>query len=163
MPEPTEIVINTSPLIALTAATGDLKLLQCYQRVWVPYEVSQEILSGGSSGMAVAEFNAAHWLHKITTPLQIAPIFMNVLDRGEAAVIQLAVDNDIQTVCIDELSGRRVARLSGLSVTGSIGVLLRAKREGSHFSMREAVERMTTHGIWLSQRVIDFALAQAGE
>jgi hypothetical protein len=41
--------------------------------------------------------------------------------------------------------------------------LLRAKREGYQFSMQEAIGRMKARGIWLSDRVIAFALAQAGE
>jgi len=61
MPEPTEIVINTSPLIALTAATGNLEILKLYNRVWIPYEVGQEIINGRSSGLAVPEFAAADW------------------------------------------------------------------------------------------------------
>ncbi|BAU65351.1 DegT/DnrJ/EryC1/StrS aminotransferase family protein [Stanieria sp. NIES-3757] len=34
----------------------------------------------------------------------------------------MALHKNIQTVCIDEAVGRRVARLSGLSLTGSIGL-----------------------------------------
>ncbi|HBL12022.1 MAG TPA: DUF3368 domain-containing protein, partial [Cyanobacteria bacterium UBA11162] len=66
-------------------------------------------------------------------------------------------------VCIDEVAGRRIARLSGLSVTGSIGVLLRAKKEGYSFSMPQAISQMLNRGIRLSPTVINFALEQAGE
>lgn len=95
--------------------------------------------------------------------MSIAPVLLNTLDRGEAAVIQLALDENIETVCIDEAAGRRMARLNDLSVTGSIGILLRAKSEGYQFLMQEAIERMKAHGVWLSARVIAFALTQAGE
>ncbi|WP_341525022.1 hypothetical protein [Nostoc sp. UHCC 0302] len=48
MPETNIIVINTAPLISLIAAIGDLIILQSlYTQVWVPFEVCQEILSGG--------------------------------------------------------------------------------------------------------------------
>ena len=163
MPEAQEIVINTSPIIALVAALGDLRVLQIYQQAWVPVEVSQEIAAGGAAQFALAEFEAAHWLQKRTQPLSIAPTLLNTLDRGEAAVVQLALNQQIQTVVIDEAAGRRVARLNGLSVTGSIGILLRAKNEGYQFSMQEAIDRMKARGIWLSDRVIKFALVQAGE
>jgi predicted nucleic acid-binding protein len=163
MPKTTDIVINTVPIIAIVAALGDLRVLQIYRRVWVPFEVWQEISAGGAAQFAVAEFEAAHWLQKRTSPLHLAPVLLNTLDRGEAAVIQLALDEDVQTVCIDEAAGRRIARLNGLSVTGSVGVLLRALNEGHRFSMREAIDRMMAQGIWLSDRVIDFAIAQAGE
>ncbi|NMF62610.1 hypothetical protein DP113_08775 [Brasilonema octagenarum UFV-E1] len=64
---------------------------------------------------------------------------------------------------IDETAGRRVARLSSLSVTGTIGILLRAKKEGYPVSLQQAIERMLTRGIRLSATVITFALEQAGE
>jgi predicted nucleic acid-binding protein len=85
------------------------------------------------------------------------------LDRGEAAVIQLALNEHIRTVAIDEPAGRRMARLHGLDLTGSVGVLLRAKREGRIASVRTAVERMKNQGIWLSDRVVAFALRDSGE
>jgi predicted nucleic acid-binding protein len=163
MPSPNQIVINTSPIIAIVAALGDLKILQSlYIDVFVPFEVSQEILIGGSTGLAVKEFQAASWLKKQSSPLNIAPFLFNSLDLGEASVIQLALNNNISTVCIDEAVGRRIARLSGLSVTGSIGILLRAKREGYHLSIKTAIQEMLNHNICLSQTIIDFALKEAG-
>ncbi len=164
MPEAESIVINTAPLITLVAALGDLNVLRSlYTQVLVPFEVCQEILAGGSSEFAVAEFEAATWLQKWQTPLNISPLLLNSLDRGEAAVIQLAMNENIQTVCIDEVAGRRIARLSGLSLTGSIGILLRAKQEGYPLSMQESIQRMLNRGIRLSSTVINFALKQAGE
>jgi predicted nucleic acid-binding protein len=164
MPDTDRIVINTAPLISLVAALGDLTILQSlYNQVLVPYEVCQEILTGGASGFGVTEFEAANWLQKRQTPVNISPLLRNTLDLGEAAVIQLAINQNIQTVCIDETAGRRVARLSSLSVTGTIGILLRAKREGYPVSLQQSVERMLTRGIRLSATVITFALEQAGE
>jgi predicted nucleic acid-binding protein len=164
MPETESLVINTAPLIAIVAALGDLTVLQSlYTQVLVPFEVCQEILVGGSSGFAVAEFEAATWLQKQQTPLNISPLLLNSLDRGEAAVIQLAMNENIKTVCIDEVAGRRIARLSGLSLTGSIGILLRAKREGYSFSMQQAISQMLNRGIRLSPTVMNFAREQSGE
>ena len=158
-----EIVINTGPILAIVAALGSLEILQMYRQVWVPWEVCQEVLAGGPSGFAVTEFQAAKWLRTEASPLDIAPFLANSLDPGEAAVIQLALVKNIRTVCIDEAAGRRVARLSGLMVTGAVGVLLRARREGYLFSMRDAIQRMRQRGVWLSERVVDFALAKADE
>jgi len=66
-------------------------------------------------------------------------------------------------VCIDELVGRRIARLYGLELTGSIGILVRARLEGQTFSMRGAIDRMQEHGIRLSDHVIAFAMDRAGD
>ena len=64
MTKTTELVINASPTVALVAALGDLHVLQLYQRVWVPFEVCNEIIAGGAAQFAVPEFVGAHWLQK---------------------------------------------------------------------------------------------------
>ncbi|EFK07729.1 toxin-antitoxin system, toxin component, PIN family [delta proteobacterium NaphS2] len=125
--------------------------------------ICQEIEAGGDSGFGVAEFQRAGFMEKRPEFSNIAPFLQNTLDPGEASVIQLALDEGIRTVCIDEAMGRRVARLSGLNLTGSIGVLIRAKRNGLDFSMRNAINRMQSQGIYLSQGVIDFAFNQVNE
>ncbi|NEP77442.1 MAG: DUF3368 domain-containing protein [Okeania sp. SIO3C4] len=93
----------------------------------------------------------------------MTPFLLNSLDIGEASVIQLALNQSISTVCIDESVGRIVARLNNLSVTGSIGILLRAKKEGYLLSVKPAIENMLNHNIRLSNTVIDIALKEAGE
>ncbi len=161
MPRTERIVINTGPLIALVAALGNLNILKSlYKEVLVPLEVNHEILAGGPNGFAVDEFKKSVWLNKWTEPLDTFLYLRNSLDIGESAVIQLALNQGVQTVCIDEAVGRRVARLNGLSLTGSIGILIRAKREGHPFIMEEALIRMRSKGIWLSERVITSALKQ---
>jgi len=75
--------------------------------------------------------------HLVTVPTWVevrelvSPIDPNLFDRldsGEAAVIQLALEIDVNTVCLDEIKGRRIAKESGLSVTGSLGILGKAKK-----------------------------------
>ena len=164
MPDPKELVINTTPILALIAAVGSLDMLPLlYRRVWVPWEVCREIQAGGSEGFAVSEFERDEWLHKQTQPVTLSPLLRNSLDLGEAAVIQLALQHGIPLVAIDETVGRRFARLSGLTVTGAIGILLRAKSLGYPLSMAEAIRRMRERGIWLSSKVVEFALREAGE
>lgn len=153
------IVINTGPIIALVAALGDLNFLEkLYKQVIVSYEVSLEILAGGPRGFAVKEFQQAKGLEIRNKPLDISPHLFNSLDLGEASVIQLALNENIETVCIDEDVGRRIARLNSLKVTGSVGVLIRAKDEGFSFSMKDAIQKMKQQGVWLSDRVIEIAL-----
>lgn len=122
-----------------------------------------EILSGSPHEFGVREFQEATWLLKLDKPLSISSYLAGVLDKGEAAVIQYAIDKEIEIVCIDETAGRRVARLSGLKVTGSVGILLRAKEHGIKLSVSLAIERMRERGIWISKKVEEFAREKAGE
>jgi len=66
MPNTKTIVINTSPLISLVAALGDLALLESlYHQVIVPFEVCQGIQRGGANGFAVTEFEQATFFKKM--------------------------------------------------------------------------------------------------
>jgi len=106
MPETEELVINTGPLLALIAGVGDLSLLELlYKRVLVSFEVCQKIEAGGSSDFGVSEFRRSSFIEKRSNPLTITPFLRNALDLGEASVIQLALDENIHTVCIDESMG----------------------------------------------------------
>ena len=129
------LVSNTTPLIALTAATGGLDVLRhLYQRVVVPLEIQP-------------------------APVALQPFLYNSLDKGEAAVIQTALNLQLPLVCIDEAVGRRIARLCDLQLTGSVGILIKAKNTGYAVDMQQALDRMRQHGIWLSDRVVQFALS----
>lgn len=70
---------------------------------------------------------------------------------------------DIVIDSIDEPAGRRVARLHGLRLTGSLGVLLRAKREGHLPALRPVLMQMTMQGIHLHPHLIDSTLKLANE
>lgn len=154
------IVTNTTPLIALAVGIGNLEILKSlYSRVVVPLEVAEELLGAGIEAAGVAAFEQADWLERLDKPRAITPYLGNTLDRGEASVIQTALDLNIPLVCIDETAGRRVARLSGLTLTGSIGVLIKARQQGYPVSIPQAINRMREHGIWLSDAVVRFALA----
>ncbi len=58
MPDQTKVVVtNTTPLIALTAATGSLEIRRAvYAAVVVPYEVAQEIKAGGKESFGLDIF-----------------------------------------------------------------------------------------------------------
>lgn len=67
------------------------------------------------------------------------------LDPGEAEAIALAAERAPSLLLIDESDGRRVARTIGVSLTGTLGVLLRAKAHGHVAALKpllnELIER----------------------
>jgi len=159
MPEQKNIVINTGPILSLVSALGDLNVLnELYDKVIIPFEVCNEIKQGGKKGFAVQEFEQATWLLKQQHKINIPPFLASSLDIGKASVIETALQTNISTVCIDEAVGRRIARLHQLKLMGSIGILIKAKNTGYPIDMKNALERMKTQGIWLSESVIRFAL-----
>lgn len=158
------IVINSSPLINLGRALGGLDLLpSLYGRVVVPLEVIHELEMGAEKDSTAAMLESCAGVDIRRQPIAVPPSLAHELDRGEAAVIQTALAERMLTVILDDLKARRAARLAGLEVTGSLGVLVLGKQVGKLPSMREAVERMTLGGAWLDDAVIQRALQLAGE
>jgi predicted nucleic acid-binding protein len=90
MPAQRDLVINTGPVLALTAAGHFEILRELFARVVVPSEVVQEIEAGGRTQFAREEFRAAAWLDKRVTATILPPLLQSTLDAGEAAVIALA-------------------------------------------------------------------------
>lgn len=163
MPDSKTLVINTGPILALIAATGDLQLLKkLYKKVIVTHEVKEEICYKGLNSFGVSEFKEATFLSQIDEPIKITPHLKNSIDKGEASVIQYALDNDF-AVCIDEAVGRRMARLYDLSITGSLGILLKAKKQGCDINIRKTIHRMRHKGIFISGKLAEKALIMAGE
>lgn len=159
-----KIVINTSPLLAIIAACdGNIDFLnKLYQDIIVPKEVSTEV-NEGTNRFGQKEFKQSTCLTIKPKTCDIDHYLTSALDLGEASVIATAKKLNIQTVCIDELAGRRVARLNGLLVTGSLGILLKAKQAGLISNLKTCINKMSNQGIRLSEKLINTVLIEAGE
>lgn len=154
------IVVNAGPLIALARAgaidvVGRLPI--CYV---CPLQVRTELDEGARSGYPDIR---VPWLEAVplTTPLDSVAIAM--LDAGEAAVIQLARERRIEWVCIDDRKGRRAALAVGLRVTGSLGLLVRAKIVGLVPAIRPFIERAMSEGVWYDADLTQRVLTDLGE
>ncbi len=64
---------------------------------------------------------------------------------------------------MDETIGRSYARACGLNVTGMVGVLLAAKREGLVTSVRPFLDRLQKGNFRLSKEFVGTIIEEAGE
>jgi predicted nucleic acid-binding protein len=160
-----DIVINTGPIIALVAATESLRWFPTvYDRILIPYEVFKEIEAGGVDNPETLALGGIKDLIMIgNEKSNLPPSLLRELDLGEASVINSAIYHNIPTVAIDEKAGRRIARLNGLKVTGSLGILIKAKQLGLIDNLTECISRMQFQGIWISEALAQLALAEVGE
>jgi predicted nucleic acid-binding protein len=158
------IVCNTGPLIALAMA-GHLGVLpRLYRRILIPEAVFQEAVGSGMGRIGAEEIAAADWVEPIPDSLPLEPLLAKELGPGESAVIAAAHHLGARLVLLDERRARRIAEHAyGLRVKGSAGILVSAKRAGLVPLLRPLLEKMRDQGYYLSQRIIDRALAEAGE
>lgn len=85
------------------------------------------------------------------------------LDPGEASAIALALEHPECLLIIDERRGRSVARQLRLSITGTLGVLLEAKKSGYLPAVRPLLEAIRATNFRLSATLVQVVLKQAGE
>ena len=81
------------------------------------------------------------------------------LDAGEASTIALALENPISRIILDESKGRLVAKRLGLKVTGTLGIIVKAKDRGLIKSGKEILDKLEEHGFWLSERLKSYLLS----
>lgn len=162
-PRPQVVISNATPIIALSLV-GQLDLLRrLYGQVVIPPAVAAEILAGGQRAGA-AELQAAAYIQTTTlADPRRADLLLSELDRGEAEVIALAQERTADLVLLDERLARRHARRLGLHLTGTVGVLLRAKQTGLVTEITPLVDTLKQGGIRLSEALVQRALEMAGE
>ncbi len=86
------------------------------------------------------------------------------LDRGEAEAITLAEQIGAEAILIDELAGRTAAMNCGLTVVGTLGILLRAKQVGLCSELAPVLDRLQQEiNFFISPMLRETVLQQAGE
>jgi predicted nucleic acid-binding protein len=158
------VICNTGPLIALSIIDRIDILRHLFELVAVPKEVHKEILEGGATNAGLANYRKARWIKVVTLSKPVDPLLRTSLDSGEAAVIGLAREANVDLVLVDERKARKIARtVYGLHVIGSARVLVEAKRRGLLDNVGAALQAMRDGGYWISDSIVDVALKQAGE
>jgi len=161
------IVSNTSPIWNI-ASIDRLDLLKNqFSEVIIPYEVKEE-LHLESDYPEVEKINNAinlEWIKiKTLNFINLKNSLILDLDQGEAAAIALAIELNIGKILIDESDGRMKAKAVGLTPTGVLGVLLRAKSENIIESMKDEMNKLKHEaGFFISESLFQKVLLYAKE
>jgi predicted nucleic acid-binding protein len=164
------VVSDASPLICLAAIRQFNLLRILYGEVLIPAVVWQEIthipsFSSVATHEAAAEARTAGWLRVVTPNNRpLVTQLETVLDSGEAEAIALAVECKPSLLLIDERDGRQVARTLDVPLTGTLGVLLRAKKLGHMPAIKPLLtELIEQHQFRLHPNLVQRVLAEASE
>ena len=158
-----EVISNTSPMQYLYQA-GLLDLLPAlYGRVVVPEAVAGELREGLTRGVELPDVAALSWA-EVRAPKErtVLPLVSD-LGPGEREALALAVETPDSLVIVDDALARKHALLLGVSFTGTLGVLLKAKRSGHLKAVGPALDKLDALGFRLSSETRAAALKLAGE
>ncbi len=156
-------IMNASPLIFLSRVA----LLEMLQEpgvdVMVPDVVAQEIAARGPGDPTVHEMNRTPWLRVVPAPRTPHTLLPWNLGSGESGVLSLALGDPECEVILDDRAARRCARSLGIPFQGTLSLVLLARQTGRIPTARPVLEQLRRSGMYLSDRVLEMALAHVGE
>lgn len=150
---PKTIISDTSCFIILSNI-GELELLRkVYGQIITTIEIATEF------GEMLPEWieiqNAKDKYSQQLLEMQI--------DKGESSAIALALENNDCTIILDDYKARKVAEKLGLNITGTIGVIVKAKIKGIIPSIKPLLKKIKQTDFRLSSEIKLLALSEAGE
>ena len=157
-------LVNASPLIGLASVAGIAWLPQLFGRALITPTVRSEVLTGlgrpGEPQIASAIRRRQIGVLRRDSPGPELP----ELDAGEASTIRAALTRGPHAlVILDEMAARRVARGLGLRCTGTVGVIVEARRAGLVKKVRPLFDQLADTGFYLAPELVAAVLADLGE
>lgn len=158
------VVVNTTPLIALSHVEQLDILRKLYGKIIIPEAVYRELSVKTDSICKKTVDSSLDWIRVDKIKNQMAKaMYKTQLHDGEVEVMILAKEIAAHVVIIDDANAKRHAKYLGLPVTGTLGVLIKAKQERYIDELKPILQRMVENGIYISQGLIELCLKQAGE
>lgn len=156
------VVSNTTPIISLLKLDR-LELLQkLYNQINIPKAVFNEIEAGKNKAY-YKDLSKIEWIN--INPIQdtnALKYFLD-LDDGEAEAIILATEIEADLIIIDEKLGRFHAKHADLKITGTIGVLMKAKKEGYLKEIKPLLDELTEKNVWINENLKQDILKRVNE
>lgn len=129
-----KVFVNTSPLQYLYQL-GQIELLQhLYDEIVVPFSVVNELARGHELGVIVPDCAKYEWIQQRPVRIKSYLPLITGLGAGEKEVIALALEHressEDALVVLDDGLARRYASHVSLALTGTLGILLKAREQG---------------------------------
>lgn len=157
------VIVNTTPLVLL-GNVGKLDLFKSlYKQIIIPHAVYEEVIKVDDQASQIVRSRPEWLLIENAPSLENQPLFKAKLHAGEIEVISLALNQQNTIVVLDDKAARQTAKYLGLTVTGTLGLLLRAKERGYIPEIKPIINEFNRNGFRVNSSIIDEVLRLAGE
>lgn len=147
-------VVNTSPIIYLSAINQINLLKNLFSEIFIPEAVKREVMSGGKDSFGVKEIKTQKWIKTKKIRNKLAKEYLlTEIDDGEAEVIILAEELKTSFIIMDDKLARKIAKLRGFNVMGTLRLLIAAKEKGLVNEVKPLIEKLQAVGFWINDDV----------
>ncbi len=149
-----KIIISDTSCLILLDKIGKLNLLhQVFGQVIITQEVATEYNTELPDWFVI----------KRPTNTTYQKILEASLDKGEASAIAYAIDQHDCLLIIDDYKGRKFAEQLGISITGTLGVIIAAKLSGLIPSVKPLIQEIKKTNFRLTADLEKSTLEKANE
>ena len=155
------VVSNSSPIIHLTKIDQLHLLEKLFGQIIIAEKVFHECTVSKRYRDEVKIIINQSWINKKNIhDVRLYKLLHSEIDAGEAEALILALETEADLVLLDDQEARIKARKLELPVTGTIGVLLKAKNRGMIESFKDSIQKLQTSGFRISQDFFDNLISQ---
>ena len=159
------IVSNTTP-ISNFLHLGQMEILKTiFKELHIPMAVYSEIeayFSGDNQWQKCLDEDFIIRA-EVQTSAKIKELITH-LHMGEAEALCLCIENNARLCLLDDRDARIIARLNKIPISGTLGVLVKAKKMGKIESVKELMDRLRTdHHYWIDDATYKKVLSLSNE
>ena len=159
------VIVNSTPLLVL-GKIGKLEILhKMYHEIIIPKAVFEEVTEKNDIAGKAVQSACQDWI-KVQSIKNIDEyaLYRAKLHAGEVEVMILAQQNPkADLVILDDMSARKTAEFLGLPLSGTIGVLIKAKQKDIIPEVMPIIEELEKNGFFISARVKAMVAKKVGE
>ena len=159
------VVSNTTPLSNFLHLEMMPILAELFPEIRIPWAVEEELNAAflGHSAWRQSLADGLIVVETVQNSLLITQL-VTTLHQGEAESLCLSLERNASLLLVDDRDARDAATTSGLSVCGTVGLLVRAKHLGLIRAVQEPMDALRSqHHFWVSEDLYTRALRLARE
>ena len=149
-----DVVISDASCLIILAKIDKMEVLKgLYQNIVTTPEVANEFGKPLPYWIQLQKSNDENY-QKV---LEVA------IDPGEASAIALSLNYEDVLLLLDDLKARKMAKKLNLPFTGTLGVLVKAKKSGLIPQLKPIIEKIRETDFRISDHIVDEVLREVGE
>ena len=149
-----KVIISDTSCLILLDKIGELELLnKLFGTIITTSEVANEFGQPLPSWVEIKQPSDKNY----------QSIIEATVDKGEASAIALAIEMDDCLLIIDDLKGRKFANKIGLTIIGTIGVIVDAKLTGIISSVKPVLAKIKMTNFRITKELEAIILKRSGE